>query len=99
MSEQPFFFGNQDQLKLIISECIEQGLIDHFKKVPYSGTLSQDDELLTKQAAAKFLGVSEPTLIKHIKSGRLTHGYTGRKYIFKKSDLVKYFFKNGTKNK
>ena len=97
MSEQPFFIVKEDQLRLLLSECIEQGLIDHFKKVPYSSSLSQDDELMTKQAAAKFVGVSEPTLIKHVKSGRLTHGYTGRKYIFKKSDLVKYFFKNGTK--
>ena len=49
------------------------------------------DEILTIPEVAKFLKLSEATIRRWIKSGKLPAFQIGRKYRIRKSDIVKRF--------
>ena len=55
----------------------------------------QEDELLTKEEAAKYLRVSRATLGRIMKE--ITHIKIGRRVLFRKSDIEKYLQKKTIK--
>ncbi len=86
-------FMNVFELKEIIRETVE----DELKKVPYYGLLNESDENMTLEQAAIHCKVCTRTLITRVKEGKLANGGTGRKYLFKKSDLDAFAFKTKKK--
>ncbi len=73
-------------------ELITQALIGVLKDVPYPSPSQQNEELLTRNEAAEMLNVTPTTLTKYVKQGRLKAGGADRKYLFMKSDLLKFMF-------
>lgn len=51
---------------------------------------SLEDELWDRKKAAKFLGISEQTLVKLVNEEKLVAQRSGRKYHFLKSNVLKY---------
>ena len=82
-------FLNVFDLKEIIRETVEGEL----KKVPYYSKCNEPDKIMTLDEAAAYCNVCTRTLIARVKEGKLNNGGTGRKYLFKKSDLDAFAFK------
>lgn len=97
MSEQPFFFGNEDQLKFLIKECIREVLIELYGKVPYppAQISVNQSKILTRKQAASYLQVSPQTLSRYVRQGKLLPAIINSKYRFIESDLAKLI--NNTK--
>lgn len=71
-----------DQLEISIRKAVTEAL----KSSPSN---SPSDDLLTRKNAAKYLGVSLPTLTNYEKSGQLIAVRFGGRVFFRKSDLLK----------
>ena len=86
-------FMNAFELREIIREAVEVEL----KKVPYYSVFNESDKIMTLDEAAAYCNVCTRTLITRVKEGKLANGGTGRKYLFKKSDLDAFAFKTKKK--
>ncbi|MBN9298615.1 MAG: excisionase family DNA-binding protein [Filimonas sp.] len=76
-----------DLLKQYITEAVKEAIVNI--RTP-SADEKKDDSLLTKKEAAKFLGVSAPTLSKYIREGRVKAlSVSGTRQRFWQSDLEK----------
>jgi len=75
-----------------LMELIRQVLVGVLTEVPYPSRAQQNEEVLTRNEAADFLNITPTTLTKYVKEGKLKAGGTERKYLFMKSDLVKFMF-------
>jgi excisionase family DNA binding protein len=71
-----------DQLEISIRKAIAEALKSSCNNNP-------SDDLLTRKNAAKYLGVSLPTLNNYEKSGQLVAVRFGARVFFRKSDLLK----------
>lgn len=87
---QTMILVSSQELSEIISKAVEAVI----KKSPYYSLSTNADELLSREEAANYLNVSTTTITKYVKEGRLRHGGTNRKYLFRKSDLDKFVFKS-----
>jgi hypothetical protein len=92
MNQTPFFFGNEDLLKLLIKECIREVLTELYGKVPYppvQNTLNES-KLRTRNQAAAYLQVTPNTLTRYVSQGKLLPAIINGKYRFFESDLLKF---------
>ena len=80
-----------------LREVLREIVVEELKKVPYYGLLNESDENMTLEKAAIHCKVCTRTLIARVKEGKLANGGTGRKYLFKKSDLDAFAFKTKKK--
>ena len=80
-----------------LREVLREIVAEELKKVPYYGLLNESDENMTLEKAAIHCKVCTRTLIARVKEGKLANGGTGRKYLFKKSDLDAFAFKTKKK--
>ena len=80
-----------------LREVLREIVAEELKKVPYYGLLNESDENMTLEQAAIHCKVCTRTLITRVKEGKLANGGTGRKYLFKKSDLDAFAFKTKKK--
>ena len=79
----------EDQLRSIIKEAILEAISELF---PYPSQMKAADEFLTRNQAAAFLNITPNTITKYVLEGKLKAGGTDRKYMFLRSDLVKFMF-------
>ncbi len=82
---------------LELKEVVREIVAEELKKVPYYGLGNTSDEIKTLEEAAEYCNVCTRTLITRVKEGKLANGGTGRKYLFKKSDLDAFAFKTKKK--
>ncbi len=80
-----------------LREVIREIVVMELEKVPYYSLGNKSDEHLTLEEAAIHCKVCTRTLIARVKEGKLANGGTGRKYLFKKSDLDAFAFKKKKK--
>ena len=80
-----------------LKEIIRETVGDEFKKVPYYSPSNESDEPMTLVEAAIYCKACTRTLIARVKEGKLNNGGTGRKYLFKKSELDVFLFKTKKK--
>jgi len=78
---------DEQRLQQIIIEAVKMALTE----TPYNGHTEQE-VMMTRTEAANFLNITPTTLIKYVNQGMVAHGGTDRKYMFRKSDLVKFMF-------
>jgi len=92
MREQPFFFGNEDLLKLIIKECLREALLEFHVKVPYppAQITVNESKLFTRKQAAAYLQVTPNTISRYVRQGKLLPAIINGKYRFFESDLMKF---------
>ncbi len=91
MNQQPFFFGNEDQLKFLIKECIREVFIEIYGKLPYpSPVIASDKKILTRKQAASYLQVTPQTLSKYVREGKLLPAIIHGKYRFFELDLINF---------
>ena len=90
MSEQAFFFGNQDQLKLLLKESIREVLLEFNNMMPYPASQKKIDEkkLLTRKQAAEYLQVTPNTITRYVKQGKLLPAIINGKYRFFEKNLM-----------
>ena len=81
------------ELRKLIREEVEAEL----KKVAYYSQGNSPDTIMTLEEAAAYCKVCTRTLTDRVKEGELHNGGTGRKYLFKKSDLDAFAFKTKKK--
>lgn len=55
--------------------------------------VKRDTDLISQKEAAAFLKVSEATLIKFKKEGKLTYNRIGKRYYYSKEDLMKNMYR------
>ena len=70
-----------------MNEIVKEAISDTLKSITLSKNL---DEYLTRENAAKFLGISKPTLTKLITDKGLIYVRVGRKIMFRRSDLLSF---------
>ena len=80
-----------------LREVLREIVVEELKKVPYYGLGNTSDEIKTLEEAAEYCNVCTRTLIARVKEGKLANGGTGRKYLFKKSELDAFAFKTKKK--
>ena len=80
-----------------LQELIRAAIAGELQKVPYYSQVSTPDTIMTLEEAASYCKICKRTLTDRVKEGKLTNGGTGRKYLFKKSDLDAYAFKTKKK--
>jgi len=91
MNNAPFFFGNEDLLKLLIKECIREVLMEFSGKVPYPASVTaSDNKILTRKQAAARLQVTPQTLSKYVREGKLLPAIIHGKYRFFELDLINF---------
>ncbi len=76
-----------------LSELINNATQAALKEFSKLNANSQIEEYLNTYEAAALIKVSTRTLIKLVREGKLKSGVTGRKYMFKKSELLKCTFR------
>jgi excisionase family DNA binding protein len=81
---------DQEQLSELIKKAVQAA----FKEFSMVNPNVQVEEYLTRNEAASLLKVSPNTLTKFVRQGKLKAGISGGKYLFKKSELMKFVFKN-----
>ena len=82
---------------LELQEVIREIVAGELRKVPYYSQGSSPDTIMTLQEAAAYCKVCTRTLTDRVKEGKLHNGGTGRKYLFKKSELDAFAFKTKKK--
>jgi excisionase family DNA binding protein len=80
-----------------LQELIRVAIAEELQKVPYYSHGSSPDTIMTLDEAAAYCKVCKRTLTDRVKEGELHNGGTGRKYLFKKSDLDAFVFKTKKK--
>lgn len=76
---------NQNDLRTIISEVVEQKLIAFSKW--FEAKLVQEERPLTPKEAMEYLSMSRATFYRYVKNDKIPqHGIGGRRY-FKQSEL------------
>ena len=80
-----------------LKEIIRVAIAEELQKVPYYSQGSSPDTIMTLQEASAYCKVCTRTLTDRVKEGKLHNGGTGRKYLFKKSDLDAFAFKTKKK--
>lgn len=91
MSQAPFFFGDEDQLKFLIKECIREVLIELYGKVPYpSSKRENSNNILTRKQAADYLQVTPNTLTRYVRQGKLLPAIINGKYRFFEKNLADF---------
>jgi excisionase family DNA binding protein len=75
------FFLTKNNLRDVIKDIFDE----EFKKLEMK--LSKKSKVLTRDDAAKLIGVCPNTISEYIKSGRLTNRGIGRKVLILESDL------------
>jgi excisionase family DNA binding protein len=75
------FFLTEDNLREVIKDIFEH----EFQKL--ESKLTKKSKVLTRDDAAKLIGVCPNTISEYIKSGRLTNRGIGRKVLILESDL------------
>ena len=71
MSNAPFFFGDEDQLKFLIKECIKDVFKELNIKVPYNGPSCDTKTVYSREEIAYKLGRHVNTVSKYIRQRRL----------------------------
>jgi len=96
MNQTPFFFGNEDQLKFLIKECIREVFKELNTKVPYPSSKTENSSnILTRKQAASYLQVTPQTLSKYVRQGKLLPAIINCKYRFFELDLNNFLNKKG----
>jgi excisionase family DNA binding protein len=80
-----------------LKEMIRASIAEELQKVPYYSLGSSPDTIMTLEEAAAYCKVCKRTITDRVKEGVLHNGGTGRKYLFKKSDLDAFLFKTKKK--
>ncbi len=83
---------DKSELKQLVFEVMVTVLREKIFEFPQLQPPTQDfpDKLLSKKAAAQYLGISLPTLSKYVKDGYVkAHTVAGTRMRFKLSDLDK----------
>jgi excisionase family DNA binding protein len=75
------FFVTENNLREVIKDIFDE----EFKKLETK--LTKKSKILTRDDAAKLIGVCPNTISEYIKSGRLTNRGIGRKVLILESDL------------
>lgn len=73
-----------EQLKTVISDTVRAELSRQLDSIKGP---KEDTELLTRKEAARFLGVSLPTLLDFTKSGKVTGYRIGTRVRYKRGEL------------
>lgn len=73
-----------EQLKTVISDTVR---LELSKQLGSTKATKEDTELLTRKEAARFLGVSLPTLLDFTKSGKVTGYRIGTRVRYKRAEL------------
>lgn len=73
-----------EQLKTVISDTVR---LELSKQLGSTKGTKEDTELLTRKEAARFLGVSLPTLLDFTKSGKVTGYRIGTRVRYKRAEL------------
>ncbi len=68
-----------------LRDVIKDIFDEEFKKLEIK--LTKKSKILTREDAAKFIGVCPNTISEYVKSGRLTNRGLGRKVLILESDL------------
>jgi len=87
MGNRTLIVLDEQQLQLLIIAAVKVALAE----TPYHSPTEQE-VMMNRTEAANFLNITPTTLIKYVKQGKVAHGGTDRKYMFRKSDLVKFMF-------
>ena len=82
---------------LELQEIIRVAIAEELQKVPYYSQGNSPDTIMTLEEAAAYCKVCTRTLTDRVKEGEQHNGGTGRKYLFKKSDLYAFAFKTKKK--
>ena len=92
MSDSPFFFGNEDQLKKLIKECILEVFLEFHGKVPYPAAPIKINEskILTRKQAAAYLQVTANTVTRYVRQGKLLPAIINGSYRFFELDLINF---------
>jgi excisionase family DNA binding protein len=81
---------NGQELEAIISNAVAAAMEKYQKSIPDRPPIQSVDKLLSKKEAARYLGISLPTLSKYINDGYVkAHTVAGTRMRFKLSDLDK----------
>jgi predicted transcriptional regulator of viral defense system len=75
------FFLTENNLREVIKDIFDEA----FQKLEIK--LNKKSKILTREDAAKLIGVCPNTISEYIKSGRLTNRGIGRKLLILESDL------------
>lgn len=79
-----------DEFKDILKESISEMTLS--RQSPKDNR--QEEAFLTQRQAAKYLQITEPTIIKWKKESRIPYYQNGRRILYKKSELLDALRKN-----
>lgn len=77
-----------ESLAAALAPCLEKAMDDKFAALVAS---SHTPDVLSTEQAAQFLGVDQQTIRREARSGRLPTLKVGRKYRFRRHDLLNVF--------
>ncbi len=89
MVKSIFMNLNINEFKDLIKECLSE-----VKDTNPTMRSNLEEDLLTQRQAAKYLQISEPTIIKWKKQKKLPYYQNGRSILYKKSELLQALRKN-----
>lgn len=73
-----------------LQELIKTAVQEAYKEIKdKAATVKEEEIYLTRKEVIEILGITYPTLSKHIHDGKLKAYYLGRRVRFKKSELEK----------
>ncbi|RYY00248.1 DNA-binding protein [bacterium] len=87
-----------DEVIEIFKVEIKSAIAEAINQVHSVEDANVSEQLLTRKEACDLLGISLPTLAKHIASGKLPYSRIGKKVLFDKSTLLSSLSKKGGKN-
>jgi|GEM_PF-2622215 len=95
MKDNNFFFAGgsdfEEWLCKIIKDAINKFHLEH--NIPYPSSDNPDgNKLLNRTEAAAYCKICTRTLITRVHQGKLKNGGTGKKYLFRISDLDAFMF-------
>jgi len=92
MSQLALFYDNEDQLKLLIKECLREVLSE---KIPYPSPGIANTKLYTRDDVAIELKVSANTVSRYIRQGKLHASVFNGMYRISETELLKFITKSG----
>lgn len=87
---------NQDELQKLISEAVQQALMEQNK---VSNTIPTEDNLLSRTEVQKLLKISGVTLWQRMCDGSLPFKKIGRKVLFSKQEIMDSIKTNSVRKK
>ncbi|MGC4035214.1 MAG: helix-turn-helix domain-containing protein [Chitinophagaceae bacterium] len=83
---------SKKEIEDLIGKAVSDSMQKFISSLPGTNQVKQEDKLLTKIEAAKFLRISTVTLNKYLRDGYLKgHTISGTRLRFKQSELEKSF--------